>query len=70
MGGFIKMLKHNFIFGIFTKGSLVFQIGQPIKCNHITATIIVGILDLAKGNLLPGHYFACDFKTKTEGHYY
>jgi len=53
--------EYKFIFGVFTQGKLIFQIGQMIKCSYNVAALIVGILDLAKDNLLPNHYFACDF---------
>ena len=52
--------KHDFIFGVFHKGQVVF-IFNRITCTHATATVIVGILDMAKHVLKPGHYFACDY---------
>ena len=51
---------HKLIFGIFYKGKLVFAF-NTITCDHNTAAVIVGILDLAKDSLKPGHYFACDY---------
>ena len=56
---------NNFIFGVFSKGKLVFQIGLPIYCSHNTAALIVGILDLAKDSLSSEHYFACDYYSNT-----
>ena len=56
---------HNFIFGVFSNGKLVFPIGMPIYCSHITASIIVDILDTAKESLLTDHYFACDYYSNT-----
>jgi len=53
-------MKHVFVFGVFTKGKLVFLFNK-ITCTHAQAAIIVGILDLAKHALKPGHYFACDY---------
>ena len=65
--GMIKQLNngedimHNFIFGVFSSGKLVFAIGQPTICTHNQAAVVVGILNLANSALLPGHYFACDY---------
>jgi len=55
-------MKHTFIFGVFSKGKLVFPLGTPLKCSHITAAIIVGILDMAKSCLQKGYYFAADYQ--------
>jgi hypothetical protein len=52
--------QHQFIFGVFCKGKLVFSFNKA-KCSHAVAAIIVALLDLAKESLEPGHYFACDF---------
>ena len=50
----------TFDFGVYYKGQLVFSIGRT-KCTISQAAVIVGILDLAKDSLRPGHYFACDY---------
>jgi len=52
--------QQHFIFGIFNRGKLIFAINK-IKCTHVVASIIIGILNLGKESLKPGHYFACDF---------
>ena len=53
---------HNFIFGVFNNGKLVFQIGLTTKCTHYQAHIIVGLLGMAKCSLTQGDYFAYDYK--------
>ncbi len=54
------MDKHKLAFGVFNSGKVVFIL-NIIECSHVTAMIIVGILDLANGSLRDGDYFACDY---------
>jgi hypothetical protein len=50
--------EHEFIFGVFDRGDLMFEYKRT-TCTHAAAAVIVGILSLAKDSLEPGHYFAC-----------
>lgn len=60
----MKPKLHELVFGVFRRGKLVFPIGMPIKCSHLTASVIVGVLSLTKDVLRPGDYFACDYKER------
>ena len=51
---------YDLSFGVFNKGKVVFLLNRT-KCTMFVASIIVGILDLAKSSLAEGDYFACDF---------
>ena len=51
---------HNFIFGVFEKGKIVFLFNK-INCSNETAAVIVGILDLSKDYLNENQYFAADY---------
>lgn len=53
-------MKHEFIFGVFSAGRIVFLYNR-INCTINQAAVIVGILDLAKDSLAVGHHFACDY---------
>ncbi len=55
--------KHNFIFGVFNNGKLVFAFNKA-RCSHALASLIVGILDMGKGCLREGDYFACDYEAE------
>lgn len=57
------MKEYNFIFGVFNKDGLVFAMNE-IKCSHLVAALLVGILDLSKDCLNKGDYFACDLLNK------
>jgi len=59
------MKEYDFIFGVFNKDGLVLKIKQ-IKCSHFIASILVGILDLAKDCLNNGDYFACDYHSSVK----
>jgi hypothetical protein len=54
------MKKYKFNFGVYYKGQEVIRFNQLV-CDHTTAAIIVGILDMARGFLSDGYYFACDY---------
>ncbi len=52
---------YKFNFGLYDHGKLIMQFNaKPVFCSHAVAAILVGILDMGKEVLLPGHYFACD----------
>lgn len=55
------MRLHDFIFGVFCEGEAVFILSET-RCSHNVAAMIVGLLDLTKQVLEPGHYFAADYK--------
>ena len=56
----MKEKKHKFVFGVFREGKLLFQF-NTIECSHTVASLLVSVLDLAKGVLREGDYFAADY---------
>ena len=51
----------KYYFGVFSKGKLVFQIGNSVYCSDIAAQVFVAILDTLNVELPENHYFACDY---------